>query len=191
MMLADDPDVGGNFPADSDDIGALIPHNFDTRYIYLYEHTPEEVRQLVIDGINQGALLLNYMGHGAMDRLSQEGILLTDDVPLLVNDDRLPVVTAMTCVVGRFEIPGYDSLSEALLLHKEGGAVAVWAPTGLSINSHAKILDEAFFREIFVNGENTLGDAVLNALIEYHDQGEKTYIIDIYNLLGDPGLQVW
>ncbi|MCP4627730.1 MAG: hypothetical protein GY850_30060, partial [bacterium] len=137
MLLADDPDMGGNFPADSDDVGSLIPHNFDTRKIYLYEHSLEDVRQLVLDGLNEGALLMNYIGHGAPDRFSQEGILLTNDVPLLVNDNRLPVVTAMTCVVGRFAIPGYDSLSETLLLHKEGGAIAVWAPTGLSLNAYA------------------------------------------------------
>jgi hypothetical protein len=96
----------------------------------------------------------------------------------------------MTCSVGQFAIPGYDSLSEALVLKGDGGAAAVWAPSGMSYNFLAKMLDEEFFRALFVNNEAVLGDALLKAHQEYNARGGSSYLIDIYNLLGDPALKL-
>ena len=115
---------------------------------------------------------------------------MSSDVDSFTNGYRLPVVTAMTCVAGQFAIPGYDSLSELLVLHEGGGAIATWAPTGLSQNDLAVILDEGFFRTAFEDGENILGDVVLKALVDYAVIGKPVYMLDIYNLLGDPALDM-
>jgi hypothetical protein len=117
-------------------------------------------------------------------------MLMSSDMDSLVNGDMLPVVTAMTCVAGRFAIPGYDSLGELLVVHEGGGAIATWAPTGLSLNDLAVTLDEGFFRAAFEDGEKILGDAVFDALIEYAGTGKEPYMMDIYNLLGDPALEM-
>ncbi len=190
MMMADDPDEGGNFPADSDDLAEIIPLDYRVDYIYLYEHTVEEARQLVLEGINDGALIVNYLGHGAVNRLAQEGMLMTEDVPSLFNEERLPVITAMTCVAGQFAIPGYDSISEALVLRDNGGAIATWSPTGLTLNTEGKALDEEFFTSLFIDKDSILGDAVLKAITRYSTGKRKKYIIDIFSLLGDPALQM-
>jgi hypothetical protein len=196
LMLADDPDDGGNFPADSDDVAALL-QGYAAEKIYLFEYyidgefiDRDKARQLIQKGINDGALLLNYIGHAGLDRLAQEGMLLSSDVGSLENGNRLPVVTAMTCVAGRFAIPGLDSLSELLVLRQDGGAIATWAPTGLSLNDLAVILDKGFFRAAFVDGENILGDVVLKALEDYAGTGKPVYMLDIFNLLGDPALEM-
>jgi len=190
LMLADDPDGGGNFPVDSDDIAQLITPAYTVDNIYLSETTIGEARQQVLDGINQGAFLVNFIGHAGLDRLAQEGMLITDDVNTLSNGERLPFFAATTCVVGRFEVPGYNSLGEELVLHEQGGAVAVWAPTGLSINARAKILNRELFRAVFNDEEKVIGEAVLKALEEFSDQGGEPYMLHIYNLLGDPALQL-
>ena len=97
----------------------------------------------------------------------------------------------MTCAVGQFAIPGFDALSEALVVHEQGGAIAVWAPAGLSDNSEAKILNQGFFSAFFDEEDTRLGDVVLEAFEAFDSQGGDAYIIDIYNLLGDPALRVW
>jgi hypothetical protein len=190
LMVADGPDDGGEFPADSDVVAALLPPQYTAKKIYLSEHTTGEARQLVQDGINDGALLLNYIGHAGLDRLAQEGMLRSSDVDTFVNGYKLPVVTAMTCVAGRFAIPGLDSLGELLVLHEGGGAIATWAPTGFSLNALAVILDTSFFSTAFVDGENILGEVVLKALVDYAGAGKPVYMLDIYNLLGDPALEM-
>jgi hypothetical protein len=194
LMVADGPDDAGNFPVDSDVVAALLPSQYTAEKIYLSEHTTGDARQLVQDGINNGALLLNYIGHAGLDRFAQEGMLLSSDVNSLTNtigsEFEFPVVTAMTCVAGRFAIPGYDALGELLVLRQGGGAIAAWAPTGLSENDLAVILDESFFSTAFVDEENILGEVVLKALVDYAGTGNPVYMLDIYNLLGDPALEM-
>ncbi|MCP4693821.1 MAG: hypothetical protein GY859_37650, partial [Desulfobacterales bacterium] len=191
MMLADNPDAAGDFPADSDDVAAILPDGYYTRKIYLPDYASvAAARSDVTAEFEAGALLVNFIGHGGLDRLNKDGMLLTADASSLSNGERLPVVTAMTCVVGRFSLPGFDSLGEALLLNGQGGAAAVWAPTGLSGNAMAKILDEEFFRIVFEDGEKVLGEAILKALQAYSNRGGAPDTLDIYNLLGDPGMRI-
>jgi hypothetical protein len=96
----------------------------------------------------------------------------------------------MTCTVGKSTIPGFDSLSEALVLKGDGGAVAVWAPTGLAYHFNSKTLDREFFNAAFENSTTILGDVILKALQEYGNLGGPTYLLDIYNLQGDPALKM-
>jgi hypothetical protein len=190
LLLADDTDPGGEFPIDSDDLAALIPANYFAEKIYLSEKTLNDARQELIDGINAGAAFINYVGHAGPDRISTEGLLVLTDLPSLTNGAKLPVITAFTCYVGRFEIPGYDSIGEALVLDTDGGAVAVWAPTGLSINTEAVALGKGFITSIFQNGEEILGDAILDALQAYASGNFTFSLHEIYTLFGDPALRL-
>jgi hypothetical protein len=197
LMVADNPDDAGNFPADSDAVAALLPPGYTVEKIYLSEYDIDAARTRLLgenginDGaINNGAFLLNYIGHAGWNGLSQDGILMNTDVNTLVNGYELPVVTAMTCLAGRFAIPGHDALGELLVLHEDGGAIATWAPTGLSRNDLAVILDTSFFSTVFVDEENILGEVVLKALADYAGTGKPVYMLDIYNLLGDPALEM-
>ncbi|NIM95881.1 MAG: hypothetical protein GTO18_19450 [Anaerolineales bacterium] len=190
LMTADDPDSGGNFPADSDDLSALVASGYSTTKIYLSESSLADARLALINELNSGAALMNFIGHAGNDRLSEEGLLRTSDLGSLTNGGKLPIVTALTCVVGRFEIPGVDSLGEALTLDGDGGAIAVWAPTGLSLNRDAKALGESFFQAAFQDGKTVLGDVVLFALNENASIGDTFSLLEVYTLLGDPGLQL-
>jgi hypothetical protein len=190
LMVADNPDDGGDFPSNSDVIADILPSAYTTEKIYLSEYTISEARQQLINGINNGALLLNYIGHAGMTSLANEGVLLSSDMASLVNGTKLPVVTAMTCLAGRFATPGFDSLGEQLVLNQAGGSIATWAPTGLSLNRLAVILDEEFFHAVFSDKTKILGDAVLKALEGYAFSDNAPYILDIYTLLGDPALRM-
>ncbi|UCH92630.1 MAG: hypothetical protein JSV88_20360 [Candidatus Aminicenantes bacterium] len=190
LMLADNPDHGGDFPTDSNYLANLF-QGYTVETIHLPDFaTVEEARQKVLEGFNNGAVLVNYIGHAGLDRLANEKLLWSGDVSSLQNGDRLPLMTAMTCIVGRFAIPGIDTLSEALVLKSNGGAVAVWAPTGASINYLARLLAEKFFTAAFRAGEKTLGKAVLKALADYNTSGSLPFMLYIYTLLGDPALEI-
>jgi hypothetical protein len=147
-------------------------------------------RQQVRYELNSGVSILNYLGHSGIDRLASEGILQTGDVASLTNAERTPLALFMTCVVGQFAIPNYDSLSEALVMKPNGGAIAVWAPTGLSYNDEAVVLNQAFVQTAVHDDVYRLGDIVNHALRAYAGQSRYTFMRDIYNVLGDPAL-VW
>lgn len=190
ILLADNPDEGGDFTADSNSLAAVIPYEYSVQKIYLSEHSVEDTRQILFSSINSGAVLLNYLGHASMDRLAQEGILTIDDVASLNNNVKLPVITAMTCVMGNYSIAGFDSLGVRILLKQNGGVSAVFSPTGMSINSHALALGKSFYQSYFEKHGQTLGEIVLQALNRSKEQGISEYMLDIYNILGDPALQI-
>ena len=50
----------------------------------------------------------------------------------LTNGSQLPVFLIMNCLNGFFQDVYTESLAESLLLAKNGGAVAVWASSGLN-----------------------------------------------------------
>jgi hypothetical protein len=185
LMVADNPDRAGNFTADSEDVATLVPPANVVDRVYLSLSSPAAARQAILDTVNGGALIFNYIGHGNVDRLADENILTNPDVRLLTNADRLPVFLAMTCSVGNFANPGYPSLGELLLLKKDGGAYAVWAPSWLSQNDLAVRLDKAFFRSVFVDGETVVGDAVGRGLASLTVPGSRDHRL-MYNLLGEP-----
>ena len=185
LMVADNPDGAGNFTADSDDVATLVPPPKVVDKVYLATTPPPAARQAILDALDGGALVFNYIGHGNVDRLADEGILTNPDVSLLANADRQPVFLAMTCSVGNFANPGYPSLGELLLLRKDGGAYAVWAPSWLSQNDLAVRLDKSFFRSVFVDGETVVGDAVARSLAALTVPGSKDHRF-MYNLLGEP-----
>jgi hypothetical protein len=190
LMLADNPDNAGDFPHDSTYLANLFP-GYTVELIHLPDFpTVQQARQKVLEGINNGAALVNYIGHAGLDRLANEKLMWSGDMSALQNWDRLPLVTAMTCIVGRFSIPGLDTLSEALVLKSDGGAAAVWAPTGASLNNLARQLAEKFFIAAFQAGEKTLGKAVKKALADYNTLGEPPFMLYIYTLLGDPALEI-
>ncbi len=191
LLIADRPDNGVDFSSESDAISGLVPLGYSLEKLYLSNYTAASARQMLLDKINNGVMLINYVGHAGIDRLSKTGFFRTSDLAYLSNRSILPVMVAMTCTVGQFSIPGYDSLSEALVLKKDAGASAVWAPTGLSLSYLAQVLDEGFFAAAFLNNGAALGDLIVNAFRHYSANGGPAYMLDIYNLQGDPAMKMW
>ena len=81
-----------------------------------------------------------------MSRFATSGLLTTSDTSLLSNAVT-PVVTALTCTVNRHEYPGLPSLGEELVMNADGGAIAVWAPSGLSYNTPATAMKQKAARD--------------------------------------------
>jgi len=189
-MVADNADEGGAFEDDVDALGGWIPGGYVKHRVYLSELGFAAARTQLATLWNGGLSLVNYLGHGGLDRLTAEGLLLSGDAAGLANEEKLPVVAAMTCAAGRYSLPGFDCLGEALLMKEGGGAVAVWAPTGLSMNELAKRLDEGYLKARYAEGETVLGEVIGSAMEGFGTNEEERYMLHIYNLLGDPALRV-
>lgn len=185
VMTADTTDRGADFAADSDRVaGQLSAYTLDR--IYLSTTPIADARTQLLGAIGSGAAFVNYMGHGGLDRLSAGGLLTNDDVPGLANAERLPVVTAMTCTINRFAVPGIPALGELLVKSAGGGAAAVWGPSGLSPNGEAEPLAERFYHA----GDVRLGDRILRAITDFRTLGGNPDLPRIYDLLGDPALRL-
>jgi hypothetical protein len=186
VMASDAPDRGADFAADSGEVAGQLAPSYAVSRIDLTTAPLADARAQLLGAIGAGTAFVNYMGHGALDRLSAGGLLTSADVPGLANGARLPVMTAMTCTINRFEVPGIPALGEMLVKSGGGGAAAVWGPTGLSANGEAKLLAERFYHA----DDARLGDRLLRAIAEFRTLGGNPDLPRIYDLLGDPALRL-
>ncbi len=187
LMVADNPDSGGDFSFDSDSVASFLPGSYVVDKAYLEQLPAAEVRQQTIDAFNRGVGFVNYVGHGGVTQFADEALLTVADAALLTNGRRPAVAASLTCVAGRFEFPGMQSLAEALVL-ANGGAVAMWAPSGLSYSVDAARLNRAFVDAAFDSGA-TVGSGVREALAAYQEEGFSRHLLYIYNVFGDPAVR--
>jgi hypothetical protein len=92
----------------------------------------------------------------------------------------------MNCLNGYFQDVYTQSLAETLLLSSNGGAVAVWASSGLNQADPQAQMDKTLVQSLFAQPAPALGDAITFAKSGITDPDvRKTYI-----LFGDPLLRL-
>ena len=108
LTVTDNTDSAGNFAQMSDDLLACClpdPYLATKAYYGTTHATIDEARAAIQAGINNGALIVNYIGHAYNTAWAQEDLIKTGDVPGLTNGGKLPVVLAMTCREGTYQSP--------------------------------------------------------------------------------------
>ena len=180
----------GLFAAANENLASLVggKHAADVVDLNATAFTP--ARNKLLSYFQSGAGIIHYTGHGGVANWSGKGLLKAADVAAMNNANQPPVVAALSCLVGRYEAPGVNSLGELLMRKAGGGAVAVWGPSGLSRNDPAVELGEAFYRAVLQEGAGTLGLAVLRARRSLSADLFKQDTFGVYNLLGDPALRI-
>jgi hypothetical protein len=191
LFLADDLDQqAGDFKLSANRVSAHLGPQYTVQKLYADDFpTPGDVKQPLLDALNAGVGFFNYIGHGGVGQLAEEGLLTAVDAAALTNADRPTVMAALTCIAGRFEVPTMVSVAEAMVLNPNGGAVAAWAPSGLSYNVDAERLNRAFVDAAF-GQDITLGQAVREALATYAGEGFYRHLLLVYNVFGDPALSM-
>lgn len=151
----------------------------------------------LIEAISRGQRFVNYAGHGSVNLW--RGNLLTSQEARSLTNESLPVFVMMSCLNNYFQDPTLDSLGESLLKAEGGGAVAVWASTGLTNPQEQALMNQEFYRSLlsaltnssggsFKESANriTLGEAVQRAKSSVRDTDiRRTWI-----LLGDPTMRL-
>jgi hypothetical protein len=192
IFIADEDET--DFEQTSEEVAGFLPEHYDARRLYLNSYgNPLDLTQELIEEINEGALIVNYSGHGSIELWANEEILNTTDIDSLQNQNRLPVVVTMTCLDGYYLHPNpFESMAERFLKKADGGAVAVWSPTGIGEASGHTILDRGFYQAVFQEGNTTLGSAIHEANVWLYQQSGDQYrdLIQTYTLFGDPALNL-
>ena len=185
VMLVADGNDGFDFEAASRDLASLIPGSIKVDLLNRGQLDSAIARSQLIDAINRGEKVINYMGHGSVN-VWRGGLLTNEDAAAMVNTGRLPLFVMMTCLNGYFHDPALDSLAESLM-KSPAGAVAVWASSGMTGPEAQAAIDRQVFSLIFRSGNMkvqplTLGEAMLRAKRAIGDiDVRRTYI-----LFGDP-----
>ena len=191
VFVADTNDASaGYFAAANENLASLIGGKHAADVVDLNATALAPARAELMSHFQDGAGIIHYTGHGGVANWSAKGLLKATDVAAMTNANRPSVVAALSCLVGRYEAPGVNSLGELLMRKAGGGAAAVWGPSGLSRNDPAVELGEAFYRAVLQEGSGTLGLAVLRARRSLAADLFKQDTFGVYNLLGDPALRI-
>ncbi len=163
------------------DVDPTLPGNERTSLVR------ERLTPRLTQAFADGALLIEFQGHGNEGFWSRQKVLTLEDVAGLKPSSGLPVCVDISCFTGWFDKPDVGSgkcLAEALLLAPQGGAVACIAPTRLGgLN-----LDAQLVPRLLAERDQPIG-AVLRAARRPFIASQDPDVWDAvenYNLLGDP-----
>ncbi len=155
-----------------------------------------DVNKEINDRINQGALIINYTGHGGEQGLAHEKIVTIPQINAWSNGNKLPVFVTATCEFSRYDnvkksSAGFSeetSAGEYVFLSTKGGAVALFTTSRL-VYAHSNFtLNNAFYDYAFEKDSDgnryKLGDIIRLAKNNTDGNVNKRN----FALLGDPAL---
>lgn len=198
MLVAGDDEP--TFEAINESVYSYLPTNYQSQVNRIYQtgKTAAECKTLITNGINAGALITHYAGHGSIqvwENLASETIFESSDIPSLTNGVGLPFFITLTCDNGYFITPpaiDFESLAEELLRKATNGAIACFSPSGYSASEHQEVIVTNLFGSIFNEGTFSLGRAVTRAKQKaYDDYGDSLQnVVQIFMLFGDPAMKL-
>ena len=207
VVLADDGDEKSpnSHMRDAENVAAVVSQNYPSfmvRRIYWDDfpvvplatgNSYPGVTAAIKEQMEEGALIMNYSGHGSANLFSPEMAWKASDMAASVTT-RLPMWVTASCDISPFDI-GDGSIGEEAILNPAGGAVALLTTTRTVYQSHNAMINQAFMRNILgrdgAGKSSTLGDAVRKAKVSLVYTGaDNTENKLQYILLGDPALRL-
>ncbi len=195
-LIADDED-GNMHMRDAEILATLIDSSysaFNLSKIYLDAYPQvsvpggkryPQVNADINKKVQQGALIVNYIGHGGVLGLAHERVLEIVDIKNWTNYDRLPVFITATCEFTYFDDPTHTSPGELVLLNPNGGGIALYTTTRPTYASFNFPLNKRLFENSFkrIGGEYPrMGDIMrLAKQNSGNDVNARKFV-----LLGDP-----
>ncbi len=197
-FVADDDDEKSNdHIRDSEQLAAVVSaqnNNINIEKIYMDSYVQvavpngtryPEVNKAITQRIENGSLIVNYIGHGGETGWSHEEVLTSNEINNWENFSNMPVFLTATCEFSRFDDPGRVSAGEWVLLNPKGGGVALFTTTRATYGEQNFELNKSFFEyAIPAKGELPLrmGDIIKKAKQDHGaDENGRKFV-----LLGDP-----
>lgn len=207
LVLGDDGDNNVHM-GDADIVAGIyqeVDPAIDVRKIYWDAYQMEvtasyngypPVRKQLLEELEEGALIVNYSGHGSTEVLSHELVMNKTDMRQL-KSRRLPFWITASCDIAPFD-SRLESMGMNLFANTEGGAIGMLATTRTVFASQNGTINRSFSRYVLsVSDEgrlNTLGDALRLAKNELVTEGygetDRSANKIHFVLLGDPAVRL-
>jgi hypothetical protein len=209
VMVADDEFGENVIPSyietthilDTERLIAITPKYFDLKKLFLTEFSA--VQSASISGvrkpaateallrlINNGALIVNYAGHGRYDLWAHERVLdQPTDLDRIQNGDHQALWIAATCTFGKFDIPDKQSFAEELVLAPGRGAIAALATVRDVYASQNATLNQKYYLFCFQN-PNHISARLGMAMVLAREETGATENDEKFHVLGDPAMRL-
>ena len=143
--------------------------------------------------INRGRTFINFFGHGGGAVWGDRSLFRLNDIWQLDNQDRLPVITSMTCFTGDISLDG--ALGNRLFSYEDGGVVAFWGSSGIGWIINDYLLLQPILSNLTSGELLHLGEIIDLGKISYISQNTMypeiaRSLVHQYTLIGDPALKL-
>ncbi len=137
--------------------------------------------------VQEGALILNYTGHGGTSGWAEEQIWTLTEMQAVRGYNNLPLLITATCDFGRYDDAGLVSGGEQMVLSPRGAAIAAVSTTRPVYSSTNFLINRAFYEALISGGPQTrMGDIFRltknNSLVGSLNRN--------FALLGDPSMKL-
>jgi hypothetical protein len=163
---------------------------YDTQ-LFAPEAGATDANLQITELMDQGEFIVGYFGHGSVTMWGKDQLFSTKDIANLQNEKTIPLIINMTCLTGLFIHPTVESMAEAFLWQPRGGAVAVLAPSSLTLPGDQNYLIQSFVDAFNANPDSSLGEMHLLARRKIPpDQVGALDVMRTFMLFGDPALRL-
>ncbi len=169
-------------------------------YLSAYEAVPGGFGQIklranrdLIDYINQGSLIVNYVGHGSPRQWAHESVFnMSRDLNRINNPGRLTFFIAATCDFGKYDDPVDNSFTEALIWKKNAGAIGVLASVRLVYAAQNYEFNRSFYNQLFPIGQQSRPTGIAKLLATESSVNDQKYHLfaDPTMVLADPKSEI-
>lgn len=176
-----------------------IPKYFDLDKIYLAAYPTvftgsgrrkPAVNKAIVDAVNNGTLILNWVGHGNPGVWAHENVFeKITTIPQLKNQNYF-FLTAATCDFGKYDDPSVQSSTEIMNNKADGGSIAAFTAARVVYSSANAEINESLYANLFstreINNQPVrIGKAYfLTKQSLFYDNDNK------FHLFGDPALRL-
>ena len=169
----------------------VIPNGYHASYVFRFPSKPEHEPfqgegPKIREEINKGAVLVNYYGHGG--GYQWDLVFTNDDIYLLENGGRLPVIFSVTCYTAHFD--NQDVFGEQFNKVQGKGSIGFFGSAGLTYWTIGKAINTKLFDEIFNQRNFIIGKAIMNAKNGGPIIGLYATQINLLTYLGDPVMKL-
>ena len=201
MFMGDDGNNNSHMIT-ADRVATMVQNNYsgyDIKKVYwdAYTRTSSstgnsypDATTLIKNQMKDGALMMNYCGHGIAYGISHEFVLKLADFAETTSL-RLPLWITASCDIMPFD-GQEENIGETAMLNKKGGAISFFGTTRTVYSNYNEVMNLAFTRYVLgsTNGKrNTIGEAARITKCELVDQRRDLTPNKLqYTLLGDPAL---
>ncbi|MBQ3699536.1 MAG: type IX secretion system sortase PorU [Prevotella sp.] len=151
-----------------------------------------DVTRLIKQQMQQGALMMNYAGHGRADAISHEYVLRLSDFEN--TSTKLPLWVTASCDIMPFD-GQEENIGETAMFNAKGGSIAFFGTTRTVYQTFNRLMNLAFTRYVLSREDDgqllPMGEAVRRAKNELIEaKTDRTQNKLQYTLLGDPALRL-
>lgn len=179
-----------------DSLSKIHKFRWNLNKIYLLNYKEDasgqkrEAAQQMIDLLNQGALMVNFFGHGSLTDWAGEGLMKASYIKKLHNAKRYTIMNSFSCTSSRFDKGSGQTLTQTFITAGNAGAIAAVGASRETFASSNSIFAKSFMSYALYDSLSTIGDAFMMSKNRENHYSSDRYNNEHYVLFGEPVLQM-